>query len=356
MNILITGGAGFIGSNFVRYWAKQYPKDKVIVLDKLTYAGDRNRISDVESSGNVEFVEGDIQDIKLVDSIMHSVQTVVHFAAETHVDRSLAGFEAEQTFYRTNIEGTSVLLHAAHKYSVQRFHHVSTDEVFGDLDFQDTKKFNEEFPYHPNNPYSISKAAADYLVHSFFRTYSLPITVSNCTNNYGPYQTPEKIIPRSISLLLQGEKIPLYTNAEGMPGTNVRDWLHVVDHCRAIEKILISGKIGETYCVGGNAEKSNLQLVNEILDIFSKETGHLVSFENNVELVSDRPGHDRRYAMSAGKLERELQWRPVHTITTGLRETIHWYLSDVGQHWLESLVKTSNDVRIGQSTKRNNVN
>lgn len=267
------------------------------------------------------------------------------------MDRSLAGLEAEKLFFHTNVEGTQTLLYAALKAEIQRFHHISTDEVFGDLSLDTHDLFNEDYPYNPHNPYSISKAASDFVVRSFSRTRGLPITISNCTNNYGPYQTPEKMISRSISLLLSGEKIKLYADEQGNPGRNIRDWLFVSDHCQAIETILEKGRLGETYCIGGQNEITNLELVNVILREMSMLTGNKYTFEDNVELVTDRPGHDLRYAMDISKIKSELKWQPLVSFNEGIRNTIQWYLSDEGKTWLQSLNNTVTDVRSGQSSQ-----
>lgn len=351
MKILVTGGAGFIGSNFVHYWIQNHHSDHITVLDSLTYAGDINRLQSLDKNKQFSFVQGDIQNYQLVFSLMKKVETVIHFAAETHVDRSLSGLESEKIFFRTNLEGTATLLHAAKSANIKRFHHISTDEVYGDLDNNPLNKFNEQSPYKPNNPYSISKAAADFLVMSFYRTYGLPVTISNCTNNYGPYQTPEKIIPRSISLLMAGKKIQLYTDADGVPGKNIRDWLFVEDHCRAIEAILKYGEVGETYCIGGGRELSNLELVKHILQITSQYLGKKMTVESNVEFVQDRPGHDLRYAIDFGKINKELDWSPKYSFVDGFRKTIEWYLSETGQTWLERLKKTTAEVRVNQNRK-----
>ena len=351
MRLVVTGGAGFIGANFVTYWMNRHPGDEMVVLDAMTYAGNLDRLSSVRGLSNFNFVKGDIQDAGLLRSTLKAHDTVVHFAAETHVDRSLAGLEAEKDFFRTNVEGTIALLHASREAGVKRFHHVSTDEVFGDLEFGAPEKFHERFAYNPHNPYAISKAAADFSVKGFSRSYGLPFTLSNCTNNYGPYQTPEKVIPRSISLLLRGEKIQLYTDAQGVAGPNIRDWLYVEDHCEAIEAILLRGKIGETYCVGGNAELTNFELVKRILSLMSRITGKRYSMEADVSFVKDRPGHDRRYAMNIERIERELGWKPRHSFETGFVSTVEWYMSEHGKAWLESLEANTREVRAGQGTK-----
>ncbi len=351
MRILVTGGAGFIGSNFVRYWMDQHPNDQMVVLDKLTYAGHMQNLDGYSDRPNFQFVHADICDQAAVAQAMPGVDTVVHFAAESHVDRSLAGLEAEKEFLRTNVEGTLTLLHAAQRAGVSRFHHISTDEVFGDLDYDTPEKFHEDFPYNPHNPYAISKAASDFAVRGFARSHGLPITISNCTNNYGPLQTPEKIIPRAIALLLSGQKIKLYTTKDGVPGPNVRDWLYVTDHCTAIEQILLNGKVGETYCIGGHAEMSNYDLVTQILALMSELTGQQFTMDEHVERVADRPGHDRRYAMDTSKIERELGWRPQHSFASGFKATFDWYLSAAGKAWLESLKDTTTSVRANQDAQ-----
>jgi len=329
MKILVTGGAGFIGANFVNHWVREHAEDHVLVLDKLTYAGDLHRLEVSSDKANYEFVEGDICDYELVSKLLDGVEVVIHFAAESHVDRSLSGLEAEKLFYRVNVEGTATLLHASREAGVKRFHHISTDEVFGELEYGSPDKFHEEFPYNPHNPYAISKAAADFAVKGFARSYDFPITISNCTNNYGPYQMPEKMIPRSIALLLRGEKIQLYTDEQGRPGLNVRDWLHVDDHCKAVEAIVLNGQPGETYCIGGNSELSNQQLVEKMLRVLSRILDRELSFEQNVSLVKDRPGHDKRYAMNFGKITRDLDWRPSYSSGQGrlINNRIWWCLS-----------------------------
>jgi len=352
MRLLVTGGAGFIGANFVNYWLRGHAGDQVVVVDKLTYAGNMDRLSACTNDPRFEFVSADIQDYAAMTKAMQGIDCVVHFAAETHVDRSLAGLEAEKLFLRVNVEGTIALLYAAHEAGVKRFHHVSTDEVYGDLPYGVPDKFHEEFPYSPHNPYSISKAAADFAVRSFSRRFALPVTISNCTNNYGPFQTPEKVIPRSISLLLQNKKIELYTAKDGTPGPNVRDWLHVDDHCAAIERILVDGKIGETYCIGGHCELSNFELVKRILSVMSEIAGKSYSMETHVAYVQDRPGHDRRYAMDTAKMEAQLGWRPQHTFETGFTATVKWYTSVQGREWLESLTRATEEVRAGQGRRK----
>ncbi|MCR4277114.1 MAG: dTDP-glucose 4,6-dehydratase, partial [Candidatus Roizmanbacteria bacterium] len=264
MKLLVTGGAGFIGSNFILYWLKKYPDDKIINLDKLTYAGNLENLRSVEKNPNYEFIRGDICDPKLVNSLTEKVDTIVHFAAESHVDRSISD---PAPFIKTNIEGTYVLLEAALKNKVKKFHHISTDEVFGALELNSKEKFNDSTPYNPHSPYSASKASSDHLVRAYHTTYDLPITISNCSNNFGPYQFPEKLIPLAITNLIEGKKVPVYGD-----GLYVRDWLYVEDHCKAIDLILQKGKIGETYLIGGLTEDvSNIDIIKKILKIMGKD-------------------------------------------------------------------------------------
>lgn len=310
MKILVTGGAGFIGSNFILYWLKNHPQDEIINLDKLTYAGNLENLKSVEKNPDYEFVHGDILDGKIVDDCVKKVDLIVHFAAESHVDRSIMG-PAE--FVRTNVVGTQVLLDAAVHYRV-RFHHVSTDEVFGSLSLDPKEKFDEKTPYDPRSPYSASKASSDHLVRAYYHTYGLPITITNSSNNYGPFQFPEKLIPLAITNLLEGEKVPVYGD-----GLYVRDWLYVEDHVRAIETVLEKGKIGETYCVGGLTENiNNITVIKKILKILNKT-------DDEIEYVKDRPGHDRRYAINWSKINKELGWRPLHDFDTWLEKTVEWY-------------------------------
>lgn len=321
MKILITGGAGFIGSNFIHYWLAKYPDDKIVNLDVLTYAGNLESLADVADNKNYKFVKGDICDRVLVNDLVKDADIIVNFAAETHVDRSIAGSE---DFIRTNIEGTRVLLDAARSNGNVRFHHVSTDEVFGSLGAKDPK-FNEKTPYDPRSPYSASKAASDHLVRAYFHTHKLPITISNCSNNYGPYQFAEKIIPLFITNLLTGKKVPVYGQ-----GKNIRDWIHVNDHNRGVEEIIKKGKIGETYCLGGNNEITNLELTKKILDLMDRS-------EEWIEYVADRPGHDLRYAIDFSKAKKELGWEPKINFYEGLKDTIDWYKSN--RQWWEKLLK-----------------
>ena len=309
MKILVTGGAGFIGSNFIRYWLKNNQTDKIINLDFLTYAGNLENLQDIEDNKNYEFVKGDICDQKLVDKLVKKVDLIIHFAAESHVDRSVTGSE---DFVRTNVEGTRVLLDAAKNNANVRFHHVSTDEVYGHLELGE-EKFNEKTAYAPRSPYSASKAASDHLVRAYYHTHGLPITISNCSNNYGPYMFPEKVIPLFITNLLEGKKIPVYGE-----GKNIRDWIHVDDHNQGVETIIKKGKIGETYCLGGNNELTNFELTKKILKIMDKE-------ESMIKYVKDRPGHDLRYGIDFSKAKKELDWGPRIKFEDGLKDMIEWY-------------------------------
>ncbi len=309
--LLVTGGAGFIGSNFTLYWVNKYPQDTVVVFDKLTYAGNLENLSSIEKNPNYIFMQGDITNPEMVDNIMKGVDAVVHFAAESHVDRSI---KEPAAFVKTNVLGTQVLLDAALKHSVKRFHHVSTDEVFGALKLDSTEKFNENTSYDPRSPYSASKAGSDHLVRAYGETYNLPYTITNCANNYGPFHFPEKLIPLAITNLLEGKKVPVYGD-----GLYVRDWLYVEDHCRAIELVLQKGKVGETYCVGSMTQDvNNLEVVKKILKIMGKG-------EEMIEFVKDRPGHDRRYAIDWTKIKNELGWEPLHDFDTWLTKTVNWY-------------------------------
>ncbi len=311
MKLLVTGGAGFIGSNFIIYWLKNHPEDQVVNFDKLTYAGNLENLKSIQGNPNYSFIKGDICRASEVETAMLGVDTVVHFAAESHVDRSIMEPSA---FVLTNVVGTQVLLDVALKAGVKRFHHVSTDEVFGALSLESAEKFNENTRYDPHSPYSASKAGSDHLVRAYFDTYGLPITITNCSNNYGPYQFPEKIIPLSITNVIEGKKIPIYGD-----GLYTRDWLYVEDHCRAIDAVLSSGKVGETYCVGGMTQDvNNLELAKKILNL-------LDSPEDMIEFVKDRPGHDRRYAIDWSKTKNELGWQPQKSFDEWLEKTVEWY-------------------------------
>lgn len=307
MKLLVTGGAGFIGANFVHHVLDTYPDYEVVTLDALTYAGNLENLARFENDSRHTFVKGSILDSELVDGLVKNCDAVVHFAAESHVDRSISG---PAVFVETNVVGTQVLLEAARKYE-KRFHHVSTDEVYGALGPHD-EPFNEHTPYDPRSPYSASKAASDHLVHAYFHTYGLPITISNCSNNYGPYHFPEKLIPLAVTNLIEGQKVPVYGD-----GRQVRDWLHVKDHARAIDMILHNGRIGETYCVGGDGERENIWIIKKILEILGKD-------ETSIEYVKDRAGHDRRYAINHDKITRELGWKPEVGLEEGLLETVKW--------------------------------
>lgn len=308
-NIIVTGGCGFIGSNFVHYVVNNRPNVHVTVLDKLTYAGNKENIAGLPEN-RVELVVGDICDKELLDSLIPGHDAIVHYAAESHNDNSIADPEP---FLRTNVEGTYCLLEACRKYDV-RYHHVSTDEVYGDLALDDPDRFTEETPYNPSSPYSSTKAASDMLVRAWTRTYGLHTTISNCSNNYGPYQHIEKFIPRQITNILCGIKPKLYGD-----GLNVRDWIHTEDHSSAVWTILAKGEIGETYLIGADGEKNNISVLRAILKAMGKS-------EDDFDWVKDRPGHDRRYAIDSSKLRRDLGWVPQHTdFSEGLVRTIDWY-------------------------------
>jgi dTDP-glucose 4,6-dehydratase len=359
-NLLVTGGAGFIGANFVHYWMHRYPNDRVVILDALTYAGHRGSLDAVAGRAQFHFVHGDIREQSLVEKVLqeHAVDTIVHFAAESHVDRSIVG---PDVFIETNIVGTHALLKAArnvwmqraHGFANCRFHHVSTDEVYGSL-AADEPAFSETTPYAPNSPYAASKAASDHLVRAYHHTFGLPVTTSNCSNNYGPYQFPEKLIPLMFINLLTGKKLPVYGD-----GKNVRDWLHVEDHCCGIELVLQRGRVGETYNIGGNSERTNIDIVQQICRstdaLFASEPELRARFpecpaaqgepcETLISFVTDRPGHDRRYAIDARRAQSELGYRPAHTFAEGLHTTLRWYLENESwwrgvmdgsyRHWL----------------------
>lgn len=316
--ILVTGGAGFIGNCFIRHMLQKYSNYKIINLDALTYAGNLENLYDVKDNPNYEFVNGDICDKDLVTQIVSGVDMIVNFAAETHVDRSITGPEI---FIETNVKGTMTLLQAAKEFNIERYLQVSTDEVYGTLG--DTGYFTETTPLAPNSPYSASKAGADMLVRAYYETYKVPTLITRCSNNYGPYQYPEKLIPFFISRLLKGEKVPVYGD-----GLNVRDWLYVYDHCAAIDTVLHKGRVGEVYNIGGHNEKTNLEITHLILDAMNKD-------ESSIEYVQDRLGHDRRYAISNDKITSELGWEPSVTFEEGILLTIDWYLNN--KSWMESI-------------------
>jgi dTDP-glucose 4,6-dehydratase len=347
--LLVTGGAGFIGSNFVHHWLRGHVDDRLVVLDALTYAGNRANLVPVETHPGFRFVQGNICDAGLVTNLLREerIDTIVHFAAETHVDRSISGPAA---FIETNVIGTHTLLEAARKVWLEersvenhRFHHVSTDEVYGSLGPEDPP-FSETTPYAPNSPYSASKAASDHLVRSYHHTYGLQVTTSNCSNNYGPYHFPEKLIPLTIVNMLHGRTLPIYGD-----GQNVRDWLHVSDHCGAIELVLEGGRAGEVYNIGGRAETENLRLVRSLCEMaehvfasrpelpsrYPQCPGK--SFAELIRFVRDRPGHDRRYAIDCGKIERELGFSPRVTLPEGLRDTFTWFVDN--EPWWRPLMK-----------------
>ena len=316
-NIIVTGGAGFIGSNFVHYVVDNFPDVHVTVLDALTYAGNIENLAGIPED-RMTFVHGNICDAELLDKIVPGKDAIVHYAAESHNDNSIANPEP---FLKTNVEGTFRLLEAARKYDV-RYHHVSTDEVYGDLALDDPAKFTEETPYHPSSPYSSTKASSDLLVRAWHRTFGVRITISNCSNNYGPYQHVEKFIPRQITNILRGERPKLYGD-----GLNVRDWIHTEDHSSGVWTILTKGRIGETYLIGANGEKNNIDVLRAILRVMGQP-------EDAFDHVKDRPGHDRRYAIDSTKLQTELGWKPTHTnFDEGLKETIKWY--EDHQDWWE---------------------
>ena len=366
--LLVTGGAGFIGANFVHHWHRRHPGVRIVVLDALTYAGNRMSLAALESSADLVFVQGDIADTSLVESALrgHGIDTVVHFAAESHVDRSIVGPDA---FIETNVVGTHSLLKACRKLWLQeglaaqhRFHHISTDEVFGSLGPHDPA-FREVTPYAPNSPYAASKAASDHLVRAYSHTYGLQVTTTNCSNNYGPFHFPEKLIPLVIVNLLEGRPLPIYGD-----GRNVRDWLFVADHCRAIELVLERGRPGETYNVGGRAERTNLELVRGLCAIadaaFAADASLAARFpkcpsaqghpaDSLVTFVADRPGHDRRYAIAADKIERELGFSPGVTLEDGLAQTFQWYVAN--EPWWRAVMDGSYrgwiDQQYGQSQR-----
>ncbi|MFK7975747.1 MAG: dTDP-glucose 4,6-dehydratase [Halioglobus sp.] len=350
-SLLVTGAAGFIGANFVHHWAAKYPADKIVAFDALTYAGNKANLNSLKDSANFRFLQADICDYEVVLKTLqeHSVDTVVHFAAESHVDRSITGPDA---FIETNIVGTHTLLKAAKAIWLEgggvqehRFHHVSTDEVYGSLQ-SDAPGFHEEQKYEPNSPYSASKAASDHLVRAYLHTFGLQVTTSNCSNNYGPYHFPEKLIPLCLTNILRGRPLPVYGD-----GSNIRDWLYVEDHCRGIELVLLNGVVGETYNIGGNNEWNNLDIVNllcEQMDArFEQDSSLAARFpaappangkgcSDLIQFVEDRAGHDWRYAIDASKIMNELGYEPQESFETGLKRTIEWYLAN--ELWWQPLL------------------
>ncbi|MCK9474629.1 MAG: dTDP-glucose 4,6-dehydratase [Candidatus Muirbacterium halophilum] len=329
-NILVTGGCGFIGSNFILYMLEKHKDIKIVNLDKLTYAGNPANLIEIEDNDNYFFVRGDICNEKVILDIFenHNVNTVVHFAAESHVDRSILGPEE---FIRTNVFGTFCLLEVCRKFwkdvSDKKFLHVSTDEVYGSLG--ETGLFTENTSYDPSSPYSASKASSDHIVRSYNRTFGLPINITNCSNNYGPYQFPEKLIPLVIDRIIDKKEIPVYGK-----GDNVRDWLFVKDHCKAIETVLVNASDGETYNVGGNNEITNIDIVRTLCDLVDEFTKSNNS-QNLIKFVKDRPGHDKRYAIDASKIKNELDWSPEYNFKTGIRETVLWYINN--RKWVENI-------------------
>ena len=317
-NILVTGGAGFIGSNFVRYMVEKYSDYHIINLDALTYCGNLENLKDIEDKDNYTFVKGDIRDKAIVDELVEKSDYVINFAAESHVDRSIADPEI---FIKSNVLGTQVLLNAAKEHGVEKYIQISTDEVYGTLG--KTGYFTEDTPLQPNSPYSASKAGGDLIARAYHETFGLPVNITRCSNNYGPYQFPEKLIPLMISNALEDKKLPVYGD-----GKNVRDWLHVHDHCSAIDLVLHDAKPGEVYNIGGNNEKQNIEIVKLIL-------GELGKDESLIEFVTDRLGHDRRYAIDSTKIQEELSWSPEYTFEVGIRKTIQWYLDN--QDWMSQV-------------------
>ena len=319
MKLLVTGGAGFIGSCFIRHVLNKHKNYEIINLDKLTYAGNIANLDDVKNNPRYNFIKGDICDKELVFDLTQNADAVVNFAAESHVDRSI---ENPEIFIETNVKGTLNLLAASYKNKVQRYLQISTDEVYGSLG--ETGYFYETAPVAPNSPYSASKASADMLVRAYFKTYKMPVLITRCSNNYGPYQYPEKLIPFFIMRLLNNEKVPIYGD-----GLNVRDWLYVYDHCEAIDTVLNKGKEGEVYNIGGHNEKTNLEITNLILNAMGKD-------ESSIEYVKDRLGHDRRYAIANDKIQNELNWEPSITFEEGIKITIDWYLKN--QKWIQNIL------------------
>ncbi len=341
-NILVTGGAGFIGSTFIRYLLHADSAIQLVNLDALTYAGSLNNLTAIAADVRYSFIHGNICNAALVANLLreHKIDTVVHFAAESHVDRSIHN---PGQFITTNVVGTQTLLDACRQVWLEekilplteaKFHHVSTDEVYGTLKPND-RAFSEVTPYAPNSPYAASKAASDHLVRAYHHTYGLPVTVTNCSNNYGPYQFPEKLIPLMILNALAGKPLPVYGD-----GQQIRDWLYVEDHCEAIRLVLMQGRIGETYNIGGNNQPSNLEIVRQLCDLLDEFVPHSKPHESLIQFVADRPGHDRRYAIDLTKIHAEFGWQPRESLTTGLRKTVEWYLAN--HSWIETIQHQNN--------------
>jgi len=334
MRLLVTGGAGFIGSNFVRYWVEQHPDDHVVAYDALTYAGNRPNLADVED--RMTFVHGDVCDLDRAQRTMEdeAIDTVVHFAAESH--NSLAVLDPG-LFFRTNVIGTQTLLEASRRHGVGRFHHISTCEVYGDLPLDTDEKFTEDSPYRPRTPYNASKAGADHAVRAYFETFDLPVTITNCCNNYGPYQFPEKVIPLFTTHALDDRSLPLYASTQ-----NRREWLHVRDHCRAVEAVLQRGQVGETYHVGSGVEASIAEIADLVLGTLGKP-------DSLKEIVPDRPGHDRRYLLDSSKIQRLLGWEPEVPFAEGLADTVRWYTTN--RAWWEPLRDRAPVVEAGWASR-----
>jgi len=339
MKLLVTGGAGFIGSNFILYWLNKYPNDEIINIDKLTYAGNLENLKSIEKNKNHRFVHGDICNGELMNKVMENVDIIVHFAADSHVDRSILD---PDPFIKTNIQGTYILLKTALNHKIKRFHHVSTDEVFGSLNIDSKEKFNEKTQYNPNSPYAASKAGSDHLVRAFFKTYDLPVSISNSSNNYGPYQFPEKLISLAITNIIEKKNVPIYGD-----GLYIRDWLYVTDHCSAIDLILHKGKIGETYLIGGLTQDiTNLEVIKKIIKIMGMN-------EKCIDYVKDRPGHDRKYCVNWSKINKTLGWKPVENFDSGLKKTVNWYIAN--QQWWKNVksgeYKKYYDLQYGSQNK-----
>jgi dTDP-glucose 4,6-dehydratase len=321
MKYLVTGGAGFIGSNFIHYLFNKYPDCEVINLDKLTYAGNLENLKTLEDNPRYKFVQGDIADPEIVNKLVPEVDVVVNFAAESHVDRSI---DDPSAFIRTNVLGTQILLEAARQHGNKRFHHVSTDEVYGSIPLDSDQEWTEESPYQPRSPYSASKAASDHFVRAYFQTYGLPVTITNCANNVGPRMYPEKLFPLAITNLIEGKTVPVYGE-----GKQMREWLFVEDHCSAIDLILEKGKMGETYFVGPDDEQiNNLEVIKKILQVMN-------FFEDRIEFVKDRPGHDAKYALDTTKIQTELGWKPQYDLEQAIQKTVEWY--QINQDWWKKI-------------------